>query len=690
MNLPEGFVLENQPQQQAAPQQVAGLPQGFVLEQAAPGAMSGGKNSPVREARTQADQFGNQVADQVNPVMGLLYKVLPREAVQQGLSFGFSDEISAGLKSLLGDNYDQVLASEREKVAKVQKEQPIASAAGEVTGALLTAPFMPAAKVVQGANIAGRALNAATTGGILGGVYGFGTGEDGVENRLRSGANTAAIGAVTGGIGAPVIEGVVAGAKALTRPFRGLANPDLEASRRVVSAIERDANNLPNAANVSADVMEGFNASGVPMVVGDMGRQRTLALARSASDTSPDARNALQAVTNDRFETQADRVSNVVRSLFGGVEPNAPAAQEAIQQAARKANRPAYLKAQQEAERVPLWNDELNQLAQAPEVQNAIRVAIPQLRNWAVADGFKPPVGAFDIVDGRTVLKTTQNGNTIMPSLQLWDYVKRALDKNGSPTAKQFSQALRTQLDELVPSYGDARAGAAKFFGAQDMMEAGRNFVMSSVPIKEARMALSKASPEDRKLFEYGFASDFLDKIAKVPDRRNIINSVFNSPDAKARLNIALGPQGAQKIEAAARVENVMDMLRTATQGNSKTAQYLMDLGVAGGVGSTGMLGGFDTTTTSGAAIAAVLARRGRGMVDQRVAQRVGELLASNDPKKLRQAYEMVSRNSTLMEAVRRAENDLSRLAIPNAPQGSLPNNVLPAAADQDQNNRPR
>jgi hypothetical protein len=688
VNLPPGFELE-QPRGtvtvQPTPQHMrtAQLPAGFELE--AP------KQAPqaAPTPRQQADQFGNDVAERINPIMGLLYSVLPREKVQQGLTLGFGDEITAALKGALGDNYDAALQAERDKLAKAEKDSPVASVVGEVTGALLTAPFMPAAKIFQGANIASRAANAAATGAGIGGVYGFGQGEGNVQNRVNSSVNTAAVGALTGGIGAPLIEGIVAGTRALTRPFRGLANPELEANRRVVRAIEKDNPNTPNAANVAADTMDAYNAQGVPMMVGDMGRGHTLALARSASDTSPAARDALQPALNDRFATQSDRITKVVRSLFNGADPNAPAAQEALQIASRKANRPAYLQAQKDAEKVALWTPELQELVQAPEVQNAIRVALPQLRNWAVADGLKAPIGAFQIENGRTVLRQTQAGNEILPSLQLWDYVKRALDKNGSPTAKQFAEALRTQLDELVPSYGTARAGAAKFFGAQDMMEAGQNFVMSSVPIKEAQIALAKATPQEREIFRYGFASDLLDKIAKVSDRRNLINSIYQSPDAKQRINIALGPQGAQKIEAAARLENILNALKDATQGNSKTSQFLMDLGIAGGVGAGGLFGGFDGGTTTATAIAAILARRSRGMVDQRVAQKVGELLASNDPQKLRQAYEMVSRNSTLMEAVRRAENDVSRLAIPSAPQVT-PQNVLPAAAEQDQNNRPR
>lgn len=208
------------------------------------------------------------------------------------------------------------------------------------------------------------------------------------------------------------------------------------------------------------------------------------------------------------------------------------------------------------------------------------------------------------------------------------------------------------------------------------------------MPIKEARIAFQQLNNAEREMFRQGFASDLLDKIAKSGDRRNIVNSIFGSADARERLNLALGPQGAQRIEAAARLENVMDLLRTAVQGNSTTARQLAELGLAGGTGY--LYSGGDLTTTGGFALAALLARRGAARIDQRVATRVAEMLSSNDPQILRNAYNMVARNQSIMAAVRRAENDLSRLAIPNAPRISTPQNVLPAAAEQDQNNSPR
>lgn len=617
----------------------------------------------------------------------ILSKVLPRQAVEQGISFGLSDELSAGIKALIGQGkYDELLQAERERLDRTRKDRPVASIAGEGVGAIATAPFVPVAAPFRGANIASRAANAAINGGILGGVYGFNAGENGAENRLQNASSGAITGAVTGGVGAPLVEGIAAGVNALTRPFRGVVNPEGEAQRRVFAALARDNPNTPNAANVAADMLERSNAQGVPMVIADMGGETTRALARSSANSSPPARTALNNVVNDRFETQSDRISNVVRSIVGG-DPNAPALRQAVQQEARTINAPAYRQAYAQGQN--LWDETLQNLAQAPDMQTAIRAATIKGNNQAAVQGAEQVRNPFMTgQDGRLSLRTNPDGSTATPNLEFWNAVKINLDQINTRESQFLSRSLRSHLDELVPSYRTARAWAAQAFGAQDALEAGQNFVSSSMPIKEARIAFQQLNNAEREMFRQGFASDLLDKIAKSGDRRNIVNSIFGSADARERLNLALGPQGAQRIEAAARLENVMDLLRTAVQGNSTTARQLAELGLAGGTGY--LYSGGDLTTTGGFALAALLARRGAARIDQRVATRVAEMLSSNDPQILRNAYNMVARNQSIMAAVRRAENDLSRLAIPNAPRISTPQNVLPAAAEQDQNNSPR
>lgn len=686
MQLPPGFVLEGAQQPQAQPQQMPALPAGFELEQQPePRAALAGKQSAqfgrIQQHANDGSQNAVLSALKGNPLTAALSAIMPAESVVQGMSAGFGDEAMALIKSALGQGaYDEVLAGYNQRLNKTRAENPISSVAGEVSGALLTAPVTPAVRIAQGLGLGGRALNAAATGAAYGGVYGAGSAEPGLENRTQGALSGAVTGFLTGGIAAPLVEGVVAGARTLAQPFRGLRNPDVEAQRRVATAIQRDNPGDQTVLPRAADALETANASNIPLVVADMGGETTRALARSSANSSPPARAALNNAVNDRFETQNDRISNTVRAVIGG-DPNAPAIRQAVQQEARNINRPAYQRAYTEGQNV--WDEALADLVQAPDMQTAIRTATIRGNNQAAVNGFEQVRNPFTTgQDGRLTLR-----EGVTPNLQFWDSVRQNLDKINTRESQFLARSLRDHLDTVVPSYRTARAGAAAAFGAQDALEAGQRFASSSMPIKEASQAFQNLNNAERQLFAQGFASDLLDKIAKTGDRRNVINSLFGSQDARQRLHLALGPQGARRLEAAARVENVMDLLRSATQGNSTTARQLAELGLAGGSGAYGL--GTGDWTTSASVWAALLARRGAARIDQRVATRVAEMLASNDPQVLRNAYDIVSRNRGVMEAVRRAENDLARLTVPNAPQVA-PQNVLPAAAEQNQNNAPR
>jgi hypothetical protein len=182
-------------------------------------------------------------------------------------------------------------------------------------------------------------------------------------------------------------------------------------------------------------------------------------------------------------------------------------------------NRPAYAKAYSEGAGLTFDHD-LEQISQAPVVQDAIRKAMVSAKNEAAKSGFTPPKNPFQFdQSGRLILRTNPDGSTMTPNLQFWDIVKRSLDKTGTPEARDWARILRENLDTKVPSYADARAGAAKFFGAGDAIEAGQNFVggSSRFGIPETRKALAKMSGQERQLFQDGYVSRLVQTIEQTP-----------------------------------------------------------------------------------------------------------------------------------------------------------------------------
>lgn len=125
----------------------------------------------------------------------------------QGGTFGFSDEIVAGLHALSpNDTYDAALQRTRGLLDASRRDHPGFAYGGEVAGAVA----VPAAAWKGGITPAGQAARAAATGAAQGAVYGFGAGEGGVANRLAGGLAAG----VTGGVIGAALPFASAGAKA--------------------------------------------------------------------------------------------------------------------------------------------------------------------------------------------------------------------------------------------------------------------------------------------------------------------------------------------------------------------------------------------------------------------------------------------------------------------------------------------
>lgn len=684
MNLPNGFVLDNS--------QGAAAPDGFVVDQpsqfSAP--LPDGRN--IRQARESLPEIGMSEAIQ--------------RGVQQGVTFNFGDElrglIAAGggkvgsdtepagphnvligaYKMLIaGDpeakrDYEAVVAQERDTNKRAAQERPYSTMAGNVAGAVA----IPLGGALNAATLPARMGRGAAVGAGAGALYGAGEGEGAVDTASKALVG-GALGGVAGGVAPPIVEGAIQAGKAALAPvsnaIRGALRPEDEAARRTLMALQKDAAKDPAAVNRLAPAE--FAASvqnGGPAAIMDMGGETTRALARSAANTSPEGRDVLNKTINDRYEGQAGRVTDWLRHTFNF--PDAAAQQEAIAEVGRTANRGMYAKAYSDGSK-GIYNETLDQLGDSPVMRAAIKDAAESIGNKVAAGRAMQPLN-----EGR-------------PTLEYWDQVKRSLDsqhsvlkRQGNSEAAADVDAVRKQLisalDREVPSYAKARETAAKTFGAQDALEAGQNFVLSKTPLGEARQALAKMSDSERKLFQDGFVSDFIDKINRTGDRRNVLNQIANTPEARAKLNIALGPTKAAELEAGLRVEGITDLARGAVQGNSTTARQLAELGLAGGVGLASS-GGLDITNPQALAntLLAFGTLKGKSFIDGRVARHVAEMLVSNDPAKIQRGIQMIAKSKGLMDTFRRVDNRLAQVGASESPKGLLGIQAPVAGRAEDQ-----
>lgn len=436
-------------------------------------------------------------------------------------------------------------------------------------------------------------------------------------------------------------------------------------------------------------------------MVADIGGQATRRLARTAANASPEADEALSGPINERYEDQGPRLANFLQGLFGN-NLNAQAARDALAAKASATNSPAYAQAYADGAN-GVWTPGLENLVNSPNVQAAIKGATQTAANDAVLTGTPVVRNPFVLdANGNLTLAADAQGNRAIPTLQFWDLVKRGLDDqigsafSGGQKATgaqlvQLKNQLLSNLDAAVPSYATARQGAFQMFGAQNALEAGENFLKmaNTANTAQAKAALQAMTPAQRALFSQGLASQMAQTALNAPARRNVIG-MFNSPEVAERLQLGLGPQIANQVEAFLRRESAMDMLRTAVGGNSTTARQASDLeqaghgilGIAKSAVSSPIAGaaagatagyhehGFDPIEigkyAAAGALAGVMGKYFTGQNAKLMAS-IGEQLASPDPTAVNAAIKRIAQNPRAMNALRAAQNSLTYLAASKA-----------------------
>src|SRR3990167_85541 len=669
----------------------------------------------------QQQQTVNEIVSTANPqVSG--WRALG-EGFLSGASANFRDEVygaseASGLQGWMGGfrapigaarlayeaatehgeataTYEKRTGEMREIQKAAREQHPTVSAIGEIAGGASLA----VGGMMQAATLPARMARGSAIGAAYGGLSGAGAGETAPE-RIAGAATGATLGAAVGAAAPPVVEGIIQGGRAamvpVTSAVRGALNPEVEAARRVTSALSRDAQADPAA--VSSLTPQEFTsnvAAGGPARIMDIGGETTRGLARSAANTSPEGRGMLGRTIDDRFEGQSERLVGWLNSTFH--YPNVTAQQLAIDNIEKTVNRVGYARAYRAGES-GVWSPELERLTGSPAVVDAMKVASTKGKDRAIAQGF----GAFNpgvkvSPDGRVEFTRKSGGVPTYPNLQFWDYTYRELRDAASEAFRKgrntegdslgtLARQLRSELDSSVPEFSQARAGAAQFFRAENALEAGQNFVTQKFGIGETRRALSKMTSEERQLFQDGFVSRYIETINASGDRRNILNKIAESPAAREQLTVALGPQRAAELEGMLRVEGIMDLARGAVQGNSTTARQLAELGFAGGAGTIGAYGAWNLDPTQmavGAVMGALLA--GRRGIDTRLAQVVARQLTSNDPRVLAVGIRLLARNQRMMDNLRSVDRRIAATGSEQVPTGMAIQSLRAGRAEEDE-----
>lgn len=603
---------------------------------------------------------------------------LARFGIGQGALMGGGDEAEAFARSkTTGRNYEEVLGEVRGELKEFRKIHPYWALGAEMIGGAV----VPGGAMMKGATLGAKALRGGVASGAYGAGYGFGTGEDGFDNR----AANAVAGGVTGAVMGAVVPPLAAGGKALLNkagqalaPGMAMFQKGKPEARTVSSAIERDAQ-LGDAGLSEAEFIAA-QQRGQPVTTMEMGGNMTRDLARTAGNLSDEGRSVISQTVDDRYISQSPRVTGFLSKMIGGRK--AGEIQDGLQEAARRANKPAYERAYSQGQAV--WSEKLATLTSDPHIQKAISQAESRGKTKAVIEGFSPTHNPFTkTADGSYALRTNPDGSRALPNLQFWDHVKRGLDarhnklkkagdKDAARDVDSLRKMLNSELDEMVPSYKEARAGAALFFGAEDALEAGAKAATTRLSNAEIKKGLGKMKPAERKLFASGFVTETIEGINRAADSRDVVKMIYQSPQARERIQMVMGKKASGELEAFLRVEGLMQMTREAVKGNSRTAQYLMDAGIlATGAAASG---GLDFTDPANILAGAMVG--GRRYVNRKFATNIAKMLVSEDPKQHQLGMSLLSRNSRLMDALRVFDGKIARLSGQQGaqiPEGKAP-----------------
>jgi hypothetical protein len=285
----------------------------------------------------------------------------------------------------------------------------------------------------------------------------------------------------------------------------------------------------------------------------DIGGENTLTTVERLANTSKAAPQMREFLTA-RQEGQLDRISNDLVQLSGTNRSMLQATKETIAQRQQAAS-PAYKRAYEAGDREIAVSDDL---LSAPSVKRAMRGAISQWQDNAVADGY----GAMNPTQvGRGGLIKFNKSIPAFPNVQFWDYTKRALDRmidgqirpDGSMTSKGrdltvIKNKLVSQLDAQVGEYRAARAswaGPTEYIGA---LRDGADILKKGESAEQMRADFNALSEGAKQGYREAAVSSIIHELESNPNAGGLadLTSKLKSPAVRKKI-LAMLPDDAAR-----------------------------------------------------------------------------------------------------------------------------------------------
>lgn len=461
----------------------------------------------------------------------------------QGLTFGFSDEIEAGARSIFSETYDEAVGEIRGKLSDYQEAFPIESTAYEVGGAIV--PAIAATVLTGGAAAPAVGGSLARTGGrlaLIGGAEGaataLGTSEGDVSERIKNVPLGFAGGAAFGPIGAA--SGKVIGMA---------SNKVLDFARRTsgkrgATVVEQELLRMANDTGLTTDEIVGRIAAGETMSDNRTLHINVRALMAQGGLPEKQIRETLPARAKRK---RLEALSGVKSGLSTTTDENVLRATRMNEADWKQTQTDGYKKVFDQADDISqdLSDVTLGAVKQLPD-------AMTDINNIYTA---KKLVPLFKQLDNGSIeyarLPTLEDAEIIRRTIfEAKGKAYRAGSGGLGEALGDVESALRTSIDNFSPELGSVRAGYKKMMGARTQFEEGRKAFNS--PPEQLEITFNKllesGNDVDIQAFREGVMAKINDKMSrngrkaflgKMSDPESLEGKLFTSvfpPEQQAKV----------------------------------------------------------------------------------------------------------------------------------------------------------
>lgn len=491
--------------------------------------------------------------------------------VLQGVSMGFGDEISAGLRSgfgMLGD-YDEKLAQERALVKRAESQNPVGSTVAKIAGAIapgvVGAPLAVAKYATSGlGKIAEAGARMAGLGAAEGAIYGAGKGEN-AEERKAGAVTGAAYGAALGPVAGAAGDVVGRVGRNIVKGVQNLARPTAAARGQVSQALARDGMS-PDEFNRQFATKKAVRPDTMAMDAGGEAMRTRVELAAQSPGA---ARSLIKPGMERRQVNQLHRISNDLRALTGSSETAIEATERLIQERA-KAAAPFYKAAEQR----PVEGQSLAAfLGETSRGYGKEALDSPDYRKLLESEyGIKnPTVPPQDAV--AVDLRLVDGWKKIIGDME-----KAALRSGNDNRARVLGDVRRRVIDEVKadnPDYARALkewSGPSQFI---DAIDAGRSF--QKMTAEEVQIFMKGAAKSEREGFRIGAVSSMINHMEGDRAKMADFTKFFRGEGMRKKIEAIMPtPEAAKKWADIFEAEQSMTELTAQALSNSATARRMM------------------------------------------------------------------------------------------------------------------